>query len=95
MKEKLKAVDYQQKTWSFYFPERKHRIEIDEYDHADRNFEDEQSRQLMIEEQRDCKIIRTDPDVVDFNIYRLINQVRMNIKQSTIKLTKTSLIDDL
>ena len=49
----------------------------------------------MIKEKIGCKPIRTDPDAADFNIYRIINQVRMSIKQSTIKLTRNSLIDDL
>ena len=39
----------------------------------------------------DCKIIRINPDAADFNIYRLINQIRMPIKQST----KKSIIDNL
>ena len=51
--------------------------------------------QLIIEEKRGCKIIRTDPDAAGFNIYRLINQAHMHIEQSTIKLTKKSLIGDL
>ena len=51
--------------------------------------------QLIIEEKLGCKIIRTDPDAAGFNIYRLINQAHMHIEQSTIKLTKKSLIGDL
>ena len=35
--------------------------------------------------------MRINPDGADVNIYRLINQVRMHIKQST----KKSLIDDV
>ena len=45
----------------------------------------------MIEKKIDCKIIRINPDAADFKIYRLINQIRMNIKQSS----KKSPIDDL
>ena len=45
----------------------------------------------MIEKKLGCKIIRINPDAEDFNIYRLINQIRMHIKQST----KKSLIDNL
>ena len=59
------------------------------------DFEDEQNRELMIEAKHDCKVIRIDPDAGDFSIYRLINQVCMHIKQSTLKWTKMSLIDDL
>ena len=39
------------KRLDLYFPKRKLGIEIDEYDPMDKNFEDEQSRQLMIEEK--------------------------------------------
>ena len=54
----------------------------------ERNFEDEQSRQLMVGEKIGSKIIRTTPDAPDCYIYGLINQVRMHIKQSPIKSTK-------
>ena len=37
----------------------------------------------MIEKKLGCKIIRINPDSADFNIYRLINQIHMHIKQST------------
>ena len=45
----------------------------------------------MIEKKLGCKIIRINPGAEDFDIYRLINQIRMHIKQST----KKSLIDNL
>ena len=45
----------------------------------------------MIEKKLGCKIIRINQDIADFDIYRLINQIRMHIKQST----KKSLIDNL
>ena len=71
----------QSKRLDLHFSEHKLGVEIDEYGHVDRNFEDENSRQLMIEVKLGCKIIRTNPDSRDFNIYILINQVRMHIKQ--------------
>ena len=49
----------------------------------------------MIEEKRGCKFIRSNPEAADFKIHRVINQVYMLIKQSTVKSTKKSLIDDL
>ena len=79
----------QNKRLDFYFSEHKLGVEIDEYDHADRDFECEQSRQVMIEKKLAYKIIRVNPDAADFNRYRLINQILMHIKQST----KKSLID--
>ena len=57
-----------------YFPKYKLGIEVDEYNHECKNFENEQSRQLMIE-SRGITIIRTNPDAADFDINRLINQV--------------------
>ena len=81
----------QNKRLDFYFSEHKLGVEIDEYCHTGRDFEYEQSRQLMIEKRPGCKIIRINPDTVNFKIYRLINEIRMHIKQSTQK----SLIDNL
>ena len=85
----------QNKRLDLYFPKCKLGTEINNYGHVNRNFEDEQSKQLTIEEKRGCKIIRTNPDAPDFTIYRLINQVSICIEQSTIKSAKKSLIDDL
>ena len=51
-------------------------------------------RQELIKD-RDFSVIRTNPDAPDFNIYRLINQIRMHIDQVTIKSTRNLLIDDL
>ena len=67
-------------------------MEIDENGQADRDFEYQQSRQLMIEKKRlGYKIIRINPDAADLTIYRLIHQSRMHIRQSI----KKSLIDNL
>ena len=49
----------------------------------------------MIEKKSGSKFIRINPDAADFNINKVINQVYMHIKQSTIKSTKNSLVDDL
>ena len=80
----------QNKRLDFYFSEYKLGVKIYEYGQADRDFENEQSRELMIEKKLGCKIIRINPDAADFSIYRLINQISMHIKQST----KKSLIDN-
>ena len=81
----------QNKRFDFFLSEHKLVIEIDEYGHVDRDFEYEKSRQLMIEKKLGPKIIRIKSDATDFNIYRLIIQVCMHIKQ----LNKKSLTDDL
>ena len=56
-------------------------IEIDEYNHEGRNCNYEKSRQIMIE-RHGITIVRTNPDAVDFNMYRLINQIHKNIAES-------------
>ena len=73
-----------------YFSKYKLGIEVDEYNHEGRNFEYEQSRQLM-KESYGIAIIRTNLDAADFDMNRLINQAYMQI----IKATKKPLIDDL
>ena len=70
----------QNKRLDCCFPKDKIGIEIDEYGHADRNVQDEKSRTLIIEEKIGCIINRIDPDTADFNIYRIMNQVRIHIK---------------
>ena len=81
-----------------YFPKYQLGIEVDEYNHEGRNFEKEQSRQLMIESQG-ITIIRTNPDTADFDMNRIINQIYTHIFKSTKKQTKVStkkpLIHDL
>ena len=61
-----------------YFSKYKLGIEVDEYNHEGRNFEYEQSKQLMIEDHG-ITIIRTNPDAADFDINRLINQIYTRI----------------
>ena len=85
----------QNKRLDLYFPEHKLAIEIDEYGHVDRNFEQEHSRQMIIEEKHGSKFIIINPDASDYNINSVIYQVYMHIKQPIIKSTKKSLIDDL
>ena len=85
----------QNKRLDYYLLKYKLGVEIDEYGHVEKNFEDEQSKLLMKEEKLDCKIIRTGLNAPDINICRLINQICMHIKQLTMKLIKRSLIEDL
>ena len=67
-----------------YFPKYKLGIEVDEYNHEGRNFEYEQSRQLM-KESYGIAIIRTNLDAADFDMNRLINQIHTHIIKSTKK----------
>ena len=81
-----------------YFPKYKLGVEADEYNHEGRNFENEQSRQLMIE-THGITIIRANSDAAEFDMNRIINQIYTHIIKSTEKQTKVttkkSLIDDL
>ena len=86
LKEKLCILNAVFKTKDF--SGHKFGVEINERGHADRDFEYKQSRQLMIKKKLSCKIVRVNPDAVGFNIYRLINQIDMQIKQSTKKSLK-------
>ena len=78
------------KRFDAYFPKYKLAIEVDEHNQEGRNVEYEQSRKLMIE-IHGITIIRTNADVADFDMNKLINQIYTQI----IKWTKKSLIDDL
>ena len=95
-KENLRSENENKTVWDWtvwdwaYFPKNKLGIEVDEYNHEGRNFEYEQSRQLM-KESYGIAIIRTNLDAADFDMNRLINQAYMQI----IKATKKPLIDDL
>ena len=73
-------------------------LEINEYNHEDKNFNYEKSRQLMIE-SHGITIIRTNPDAADFDMNRPISKIYKHIIESTKNQTKVStkksLIDDL
>ena len=56
-------------------------------------------RQQALERELNCVFIRTNPDAVDFNIFKEINKIHRHInqlnKQQTKKQTKKSIIDNL
>ena len=71
-----------------YFPNYKLTIEVDEYNHEDRDSNYEKNRKSMTEDHG-IAIIRTNPDAADFNINKLINQIYRHISQSNkLKLKK-------
>ena len=65
-----------------YLPKYRVAVEIDEYDHEDRDSSYEQSWQLMIE-NHEITVIRTNPDDLNFSTCRLINQIYMHISKLT------------
>ena len=71
-----------------YFSKYKLAIEVDEYNHEDRDSNYEKNRQSVIE-NHGITIIRTNPDAANFNIDKLINQICSHISQSNkLKLKK-------
>ena len=82
-----------------YFHKYKLAIEIDELGHRDRNINYEIERQKALKRELDCVFIRINPDAIDFNIFKEINETHRHINQSTkqrtISKTKQSIIDNL
>ena len=65
-----------------YFSKCKLGIEVDEYNHEDRNSNYEKFRQLMIE-SHGITVVRTNPDAADVDMNRLIKQIYKHIIKST------------
>ena len=57
--------------------------QIDENGHSNRNIDSEIKRQKAIEQKLICKFIRIDPEKEDFNIFRTINKIFRQTKQSS------------
>ena len=64
-------------------------IEIDEYDHVDRDPEYEKERQLLTKDY-EINVTRVNPHAAGFNINRVANQIYMHIIKSTKKQTEKS-----
>lgn len=58
-----------------YVPKYKLAIEIDEYDHKDRDIKYEGLREKYIKKTLDCKFIRCNPDEPNFNIIQLTAKI--------------------
>uniref|UniRef100_A0A6G6ABG6 Bro-n domain-containing protein n=1 Tax=Borely moumouvirus TaxID=2712067 RepID=A0A6G6ABG6_9VIRU len=70
----------------YYLPEFKIAIEIDEFNHKDRDPIYEKQRQLIITKKLKCKFIRCNPDDKDFSIVALLGTINnCIIKQLTNK----------
>ena len=63
-----------------YFIDYKLAIECDEFDHIDRNIDDEKEREDYISNKLNCKFIRFNPDSKEFDIFNIINQIFKYIK---------------
>ena len=65
-------------------------IEINEFDHCDRDTEYEKERERILKKELNCVFIRINPKEEDFNIPKVINKIYMHITESTKKLTEES-----
>ena len=64
------------------FSEHKLVIEIDEKGHTDRNQNEENKRQIKIEDHLNCKFHSINPDVEGFDIFLEITEIQNYITQS-------------
>ena len=67
IEQQYKALKNRRIRIDMYFSEHKLVVEIDEKEHTDRNQNEENKRQVNIEEHLNCKFHRIDPDVKGFS----------------------------
>ena len=65
-----------------YFLKHKLAIEVDERGHNDRNLEYEIERQKSLEKELNCKFIRINPAIENFNIFNEISKIHHHIIES-------------
>ena len=97
MKDKYYVLGYRT---DLYFYDYRLAIEIDEFDHLDRDIECEKERERILKEELNCVFIRINPDEgpnVNINgaINKIIRHIKESIKRSTEKSTKKSVINDI
>ena len=63
-----------------YFHDYKLPVEIDEYNHEDRDIGCETERQKALEKEVCYKFIRINPDKENFNVFKAINEIFRHIK---------------
>ena len=73
-----------------YFDDYKLAVEIDDYNHEDRDVGCEIERQKPLEKELDCKFIRINPYKENFNVFKAINEIFRHIKESNKKSTEES-----
>ena len=72
-----------------YFSEHKLVVEIDEKGHTDRNQNEENQKQIKIEERFNCKFCRVNPDVEGFDIFLETSKMQNYITQSNKEKVKS------
>ena len=88
MQNQYSVLDYRV---DLYFHDYKLAIEVDEYDHCDRNIDYEIKRKKAIKKEPGCAFIRINPDEQNHNIFKAFNEIHSHVKKST----KESLIDKI
>ena len=78
-----------------YFSESKFVVEIDEKRHTDRNQNEENKRQIKIQEHLNCKFHRINPDVEGFDIFLEISKIQTYITQSNKEKQKRKIAKEL
>ena len=64
-----------------YFHDYKLALEIDEYNHEDRDIGCEIEMQKALEKELGCKFSRINPDKENFNVCKAINEIFSHIKE--------------
>ena len=62
-----------------YFNDYKLAVEIDEYNHEDRDIGCEVKRQKALEKELGCDFIRINPDKENFKVFKAINEIFRHI----------------
>jgi very-short-patch-repair endonuclease len=65
-----------------YFEQYKIAIECDEYGHSDRNSLEEKERENKIKDFLNCKFVRFNPNIENFDLSIVINQILKMIYQN-------------
>ena len=63
-------------------------MEIDEYNHEDRDIGCKIKRQKVFEKEVGCKFIRITPDKENFSVFKAINEIFKHTKESNKKSTE-------
>ena len=73
-------------------------IEVDRFDHCDRDIEYEKERERRLKEELSCVFIKINLDAVNFNCFKAINKIHRHISKSTREMDKKEtekfIIDD-
>ena len=91
LKKKICKLNTVSQATKLIFIEYKLTIEVDELGHNNRNIDYEIQRQKVIEKELGYEFVRFDPDEENFNIFKAINEIHIEIEKST----KISLIDKI